>query len=158
MNEQDASDPGGTSPPASDASRRSSEHRYVLIAAAVVGLGMLVAGTFLSADPRGVGTHEQLGLPPCMTLELWGVPCPGCGVTTSVTLASHGRFADSFRTQPLGLALWFLGAAFVLWSAIGHLVGVDLGRALRRMRTGPLVSVLVVIAGAAWIYKIFAAG
>ena len=33
-----------------------------------------------------MGTHQQLGLPPCNFVTLTGYPCPACGMTTSFAL------------------------------------------------------------------------
>ena len=59
----------------------------------------------LNPDPRGYGTHEQLGLPACSFWELIGRPCPGCGMTTSISLFVRGRWIESARANVGGLAL-----------------------------------------------------
>ncbi|MCI0660998.1 MAG: hypothetical protein L0220_07990, partial [Acidobacteria bacterium] len=35
----------------------------------------LIIARILQPSSRGVGTHEQLGLPPCPFLHLTGIPC-----------------------------------------------------------------------------------
>jgi len=80
---------------------------------------MLGVGRWLTPNAAGVGTHEQLGLPPCMFLKLTGIPCPSCGLTTSVSYAAHLQFGASFLTQPFGLLIFLLAflsipVAFVL--------------------------------------------
>ena len=68
--------------------------------AAVVGGGLLVVlavASQLRPDPRGWGTHEQLGLPPCTFLTVAGVRCPACGMTTAWSNFMHGRIADALR-------------------------------------------------------------
>ena len=72
---------------------RSKEHWIVLALAWLALGGAFLLGRFLEPDPRGFGTHEQLGFRACLPVELWNVPCPGCGVTTAVTLAVHGELA-----------------------------------------------------------------
>jgi hypothetical protein len=105
---------------------RSVEH-WLLIAAAFAGLAILVLlGLFVRPDPRGYGTHTQLWLPECKLIEWWGVPCPGCGVTTSICLAAHGRFWESFHNQPFGLACALLLAAAPLWALWHAFLGRDL--------------------------------
>lgn len=136
---------------------RSLGH-WVVFAGAWAGVLALVVLRFLaSPDERGYGTHEQLGLPPCMTMELAGFPCPGCGVTTSVTLMAHGRFLDAFWTQPFGVLTAILIPFFALGALWVHLRGLDLydtvfGRGRMKRWVVPGVLFMAV----AWVYKIVA--
>lgn len=141
-------------PPEREPVARSPLHWLLAGAAGAALVGMLVLSVFLDPDPRGVGTHEQLGLQPCLSLKLWDVPCPGCGVTTAATLACQGRFADSLATQPFGLVLVLVAALFVPWVAAGLLRGRDLGLELPRLRPGLWLLALGVLMAAAWVYKL----
>lgn len=69
---------------------------------------MLIIGRLLQPSSGRVGTHEQLGLPPCTFLHLTGIPCPGCGLTTSVAHAAHLHFFESVVTQPFGFVVFLL--------------------------------------------------
>ncbi len=136
------------------ASARSPEH-WILLALAMASLVVFVAfALFVEPDARGFGTHEQLGLPPCRTIEWWGVPCPGCGVTTSFTLAAHGDFRGALRTQPFGAVLGVLVPLVALWSFAVHVRGRDLRRELSRALRPRVVIVLVALFLGAWIYKL----
>ena len=75
---------------------------------------ILVAGMLTPSD-KGVGTHQQLGLPPCTFLWLTGFPCPFCGMTTSFAWAAHLHPLKSFATQPAGFLLFLACAAFAPW-------------------------------------------
>ena len=59
--------------------KRSTEHWFLVLSAAATVLGLLAVAVFLEPDPRGYGTHEKLGFAPCLPMELWEIPCPGCG-------------------------------------------------------------------------------
>lgn len=145
----------GALPRAAARPRRSPEHFAVLGVAGLVLVGLCVLGLWLVPDPSGHGTHRQLGMPPCMMIELWNVPCPGCGVTTSVTLATQGHLVDAFRNQPFGL-LVFLGlASFVLWSIWAQLTGRDLWVWLHTLRFGRWGIAIGAVAGVSWVYKIW---
>ena len=77
--------------------------------AAVTGFGI-----YLSPNPHGHGTHEQLGLPPCPSVLFFNRPCPGCGLTTSWTSTIHGHFVDAFKAHPLGPILYLAFTAMAL--------------------------------------------
>jgi hypothetical protein len=133
---------------------RSLEH-WVLLAGALAGFLILVLlGLFVTPDPRGYGTHTHLGLPQCMTIEWWGIPCPGCGVTTSMCLAAHGRLLEALHNQPLGLAC-ALGLVFApFWALVQHRAGRDLYVEAGRLMLRPwLIGGGVLVAGS-WIWKL----
>ena len=74
---------------------------------------------WLRPDPHLHGTHTQLGLPPCLSVVLFGRPCPGCGMTTSITNFVHGHFVDAFRAHPFGppmYVLYTLSAFAAFWA------------------------------------------
>ena len=133
---------------------RSTEHWFVLGVALLVPLVMVAMGLYFEPDARGIGTHEQLGLRPCTTMDLWGFPCPGCGVTTSVTMAVQGRPWDSFVTQPFGFGIAVGAVLFVLWALWGQVTGRDLYRRLMGLRLGRWGAALVAFVLASWIYKL----
>ena len=94
----------------------------VVAVAASVCFGALVR---IRPDPRGHGTHEQLGLDVCGWPIVYGIPCPTCGCTTAACLLVHGRILDAFVTQPFGAAV----------AAVGLLVGVHATLCLLRGRS-----------------------
>jgi len=91
-----------------------------LSVAVVAVVAVFVALAMVDPDPRGHGTHEQLGLEPCGWPVLYGVPCPTCGVTTAGSLLLHLRVLTAFETQPFGAVLTLAGFAFVL-AALWHM-------------------------------------
>src|SRR5262245_59589459 len=78
------------------------------LAVAFVSALILVIARLLHPSPRGFGTHEQLGLPPCPFLLLTGMPCPSCGLTTSFALAARLQFLSSLTIQPFGFIAFCL--------------------------------------------------
>jgi len=133
---------------------RSTEHWVVLAFALLAPAGLLVARYFLVPSPDGHGTHEQLGLPPCRAIDWFGFPCPGCGVTTSFTLASRGDLAGALATQPFGLVMFALALAAAPWALWNLARGRDLYAELNRFSTRPVWIALGVLIGGSWIYKI----
>ena len=134
---------------------RGPEHWMLLAAAALALAGFLTFGLFVEPSVDGHGTHEKLGLPPCMTMEVLGIPCPGCGVTTSVALASRGRLAESFTNQPFGLFVAFVGVLLVPWAVAGHLRGRNLWVEFRRLVGKRALLACSLLLLAAWVWKLY---
>ena len=88
------------------------------VLAAVMGfalMGPLVVAGVLRPDDRGHGTHQQIGLPPCTLLVLFGVRCPTCGMTTSWANLVRGRLAEATSANLGGSLLCFLDMLAVPW-------------------------------------------
>lgn len=90
--------------------------------AGALGLSLLCAAilavaAWLRPDPRGHGTHEQLGMLPCSFVLVSGLPCPTCGMTTAFSLMMHGHPLASILAQPAGAALCLATMALCLYSA-----------------------------------------
>ena len=88
-------------------------------------IAVLLAAFTLDPDPRGHGTHEQLGLPPCGFLRDHGVPCISCGMTTSFAAMAHGDPAHAFRANPFGALLFFVAVMAPLHFARALVSGFD---------------------------------
>jgi hypothetical protein len=82
-----------------------------------VGLAaLLLLSSRLRPDPRGLGTHEQLGLPPCTFVVVAGIRCPACGMTTSWAHATRGQFASALRAHVAGTLLAVAAMAGSAWA------------------------------------------
>lgn len=117
-------------------------------------LALLGVGYALQPADGGVGTHTQLGLPPCGFQQYVGVPCATCGMTTAVSLAAHGRLATAFMVQPAG-AILALGAAMAAWiSAYALYRDLDVCAGLRSLWRPATLVVIAVLILTAWVFKI----
>lgn len=116
--------------------------------------GVLCTAVYLTPDPRGFGTHEQLGLPPCISSAYLGFPCPLCGMTTAFALMAHARPADAFHAQPMGALLFVAGvlvfSGTLATATLGHTPSLIVALAQSR-RIGALLFALL---AAAWVYKL----
>jgi len=120
-----------------------------------LGAGFVIALSFLLVpDARGHGTHEQLGLPPCMTLRTFGFPCPFCGMTTAFVYMAHGHLLQAFQTQPAGALAFPMAFAFALF----HAGEASLGRSLEPLKRASTRRILwrtgIAMVALAWIYKL----
>ncbi|MFH1465987.1 MAG: DUF2752 domain-containing protein [Pseudomonadota bacterium] len=128
---------------------------FVLLVPSATVLGM---AAWMEPAAAGVGTHQQLGLGTCTMLQLTGYPCPMCGMTTTFTLAMHGRLLDALLCQPFGLALFSLTVATAL---VALLELVAPRRRWRRfwdwlgLKEGWIAGALLLGLLLGWVHKIF---
>jgi hypothetical protein len=84
---------------------RSTCTRAFAFSIALVPIILLVTARRLEPNSKGLGTHQQLGLPPCSMRVMFGIRCPGCGMTTSWAHFTRGQMASSFRVNAGGFLL-----------------------------------------------------
>ncbi|MFO0838098.1 MAG: DUF2752 domain-containing protein [Phycisphaerae bacterium] len=90
--------------------------RYGAALVALGGLAVLATAAWLKPDPRGMGTHEQLGGGGCGFLLLTKLPCPTCGMTTAFAHTVRGQFFSAIWAQPAGFVLALATVAAVAFS------------------------------------------
>jgi hypothetical protein len=112
-----------------------------------------VTALALSPDPVGHGTHTQLGLPPCGFLVVTGVPCPGCGLTTSFAHMIRFQIAGAFAANPFGVLLFCATVVGVVVSGVGMTRSLPVVRTLDRLHFEKVMIVLAVGALLAWFSR-----
>lgn len=86
--------------------------KYMAVAiVAALGLAWLV-GDATSDSVYVLGRHLELG---CGMKLIFGVPCPGCGMTRSVLLTLHGNLREALAVNPVGPV--FLGGVAIFVGA-----------------------------------------
>ncbi len=101
----------------------SSPLRWLCLACGLGLLALLGTARYLTPAQSGLGTHEQLGLPPCTAILLWGKPCPTCGMTTSWAWAMRGNLVEAARANVGGLMLVAIAIGYLPASCYFFLVG-----------------------------------
>jgi hypothetical protein len=86
--------------------------------------------------PRGVG------IPICPSKLVTGVPCPGCGLTRSVTCLAHAELARSWHYHPFGCVVF----ALAIWFALVPLAAPRLHRRAKASRPARAAGLLLLIA------------
>jgi hypothetical protein len=89
--------------------RRAAWIRVVFFGCALVGAAVI----------GHVVTLPEFSL--CTFQNLWGRPCPGCGMTRSIANVARGDLLASLRFHPLGLPL-FAASVFGFLGGLLHLV------------------------------------
>jgi hypothetical protein len=101
--------------------------RCSLLAAAAALAGILVLARMLVPDPRGFGTHTQLGLTPCGFLTMTGRLCPTCGMTTAFAWMTRGEVVRSWQANPAGCLLALLSFPMIAWLVFSAVASEPLG-------------------------------
>lgn len=126
-----------------------------MLAGVLLAAGFALA-TFVSPDPRGFGTHQRFGLPPCSFRLFFSIPCPSCGMTTSFAHFVRGAWVDSARANPAGPMMASVCVLLIPWCW----VSAALGRWWLWRRPGELLLGIVVsifsVAVVQWVAKLFA--
>ncbi len=107
--------------------RLSPRERFTSLVIGLVAAAPVVVAAFLRADPSGLGTHVQLGMPTCTWPTAMGITCPSCGMTTAFAHAAAGDLVASLRTQPMGFLLAVLATATAILGLLGAATGSRLG-------------------------------
>lgn len=128
----------------------SRTHYVILAVPWVLLLGYAALGVLTTPDPRGYGTHEQLGFSACLFRDWLQGPCPTCGVTTSASHLAHGELRAAWMTQPLGVLLGGIATAGIPMTLLWHGRGVDLGRWFFRHGARVWATIAVTVA-ACWL-------
>lgn len=93
---------------------------WLRVAAGLLTVGLvtlLAVARTLSPVAAGLGTHQQLGLPPCSMQVLLAMRCPACGMTTSWSHWTRGHWWAAAQANVGGCALAFVAVAVVIVAA-----------------------------------------
>ena len=82
----------------------------------------------------------------CPSVFLFGLPCPGCGMTRAVFFFITGQFQKGMQMNPLGL-LWILWAAYLVVMRYGF------GKKAKGLMTA--AGVIVVLMVAVYLYRMY---
>ena len=137
-------------------SQASARTRTKAVFVLLLTAALITTAAWLTPDPKGFGTHTQLGQSRCGWPQSYGIPCPTCGMTTAFSLVVRGKLSRAFCAQPFG-AILALGTCLGLAHS---LCALFTGRSWRlnwyRCPPRRVVICSVLLVAAAWLYKILA--
>ncbi|NND97725.1 MAG: DUF2752 domain-containing protein [Pirellulaceae bacterium] len=120
---------------------------------AIGPLVLLGVASGLSPNQDGLGTHQQLGLPPCSMRVIVGIRCPACGMTTSWAHFVRGQWTSSLRANPGGFLLALYCIPFVVASAWSAKYGRVPHLTIQRVMVITLLAIAVV-AIIDWFFRV----
>jgi hypothetical protein len=72
------------------------------LGAAAILAGLALAWLVAGATPEYVSVLGHPLMLGCGMKTLFGIPCPGCGMTRSVVMTLHGHLASALAVNPVG--------------------------------------------------------
>lgn len=93
---------------------------------ALAGTALLVplaVAVWLQPSPSGMGTHQQLGLPPCTFVTMFGIRCPSCGMTTSWSHFVRGQWMQALQANVGGCLLAMIATVSSGWMLLAAATG-----------------------------------
>jgi hypothetical protein len=101
--------------------RRTKQVYDILFAGNTGKISILVIAASFLLPPDGTGFSV------CMMENLFELPCPGCGLTRSVTCVSHLEFVKAWNYHPFGLLVY----PFLCVAALSAFLSGDIQRRMR---------------------------
>jgi hypothetical protein len=130
------------------------QDKFLYLATSGAASLVLLIGRLLHPAPGRVGTHQQLGLPPCAFLHLTGIPCPGCGLTTSVAHAVRLHFFESVVTQPFGFVVFLTASLSIPVSIYLVYRNIPYSKLANFRGKNFVISLLIALFLFSWLFKI----
>jgi hypothetical protein len=130
--------------------------RLIWSAIAVGALSVVSIARWLEPDPRGFGTHQQLGLPACAFHTMTGMPCPTCGLTTSFAYMARLQITSSISAHPLGVPLFALTTIAIGVAVCGSLRAWSFEHVLSRLRITGVAAIIAISAALSWLARLVA--
>jgi len=98
--------------------------------------------------------RPEFGFVICPFRRLWGIPCPGCGLTRSFVAFAHGCWSDAFRFHLLGPAFYVIGIFMLLRSVYELWSGYEVSIPSFTHHRNFFSIVLLMIVLIAWLLKL----
>ncbi len=117
-------------------------------------LAVTLTALQLVPDPAGHSTHTQLGLPPCGFLLVTGLPCPGCGLTTSFAHMVRAEVVGAAMANPFGVLLFLLSFLTMPVALFGFVRGLPVMDTLDRLCFERWALLLITTCLVVWLVRV----
>ncbi|MFH1549427.1 MAG: DUF2752 domain-containing protein [Planctomycetota bacterium] len=111
---------------------KSAGDRVIAFTVLILCAGTIVVAACLTPAPNGYGTHTRLHLPPCAFRETTGLPCPSCGLTTSMAYMARFQFGRAFFANPFGCVGFPVVVFIGILGAFSLVSGASFSRIMER--------------------------
>lgn len=132
----------------------SSMTRGGIAAGALASLTLLAVTIWLKPMPSGLGTHQQLGLPPCSARLLFDLRCPACGMTTSWAHFVRGQWMRSCSASVGGFSLAVMNVVISPWLLASAIAGRWVYKCPRGEWVGGTTIAILIVMLLDWGYRL----
>ena len=122
----------------------------------LLAVATLALARLLVPASAGIGTHQQLGLPPCGLYEWLRLPCPACGLTTSFAHLARLQVEASLHANPMGLPLFVATAFAVPLTALAFIRRRSVAHVIDAVRADRIALWFVIALLASWVARLVA--
>ncbi len=135
-------------------SRRALGSRITWAILFLIPTAVVITARILVPDHSALGTHGQLGLPPCGFFVFTGYPCPGCGLTTAFAHMVRLEAGGAFSANPFGIVLFLATVLFIPLAAVGFVRGWPVIATLDRVHAEKVAIGLSLLSVCTWITRV----
>ena len=90
----------------------------------------------------------------CLLKDLFGIPCPGCGITRAFLFIAHGDLHSAMELNVNSLLVFSLVVLFWLHSMFKVLTQNEIKIQLTKIESFSLVTLAAIAAASGWIYNL----
>jgi len=90
----------------------------------------------------------------CLLQDIFGIPCPGCGLTRAFLFLGHGDFRSALELNVNSLLAFSLVVLFWIHSAFNAVTHNEIRVQLRKQERFILLALSVAAMASGWIYNL----
>jgi hypothetical protein len=90
----------------------------------------------------------------CLLKDIFGIPCPGCGITRAFLFLGHGDFRGAMEMNANSLFAFSLVVLLWLHAAFNALTHNEIKIHLTRIESFSLVTLAATATASGWIYNL----
>ena len=90
----------------------------------------------------------------CLMKDVFGIPCPGCGITRAFLFLAHGDLRSALELNVNSVLVFSLVVLFWLHATFNALTHNEIKVHLTRMQSHSLVTLAAIATVSGWIYNL----
>lgn len=102
-----------------------------------------------------ININSDINIILCPTKVLFGIPCPGCGITRSLKFCFDGAWGDAIKMNPNIILVWIIAPIAPVLLIIKFMTKIDyVGKVNALLNNRIFLSVFGIVESVIWTYNI----